>query len=274
MKNLLLIALAFFAFNVNAQNITLKAIADGPKCNGAATGSISLFVDGGTAPYTYAWSNGETTPSISSLFAGTYSVTVNDNGGLISTTTVIIAEPARLALAGFVINVSSSGGSDGGVNLTTRGGTPDFSFAWSNGATTKDIGGLTAGDYTVTVTDGYGCQASLSETVTEMAPLHMGGNSNTQANNNNHSLLAPNGSNGTNMNVSVYPNPTSDFLRVKLNSTESQISVINDNGQIVAAQKFSSENPMVDVSNLPNGNYLVQVKTATETTTKNIVIAK
>ena len=75
--------------------------------------------------------------------------------------------------------------------------------------------------------------------------------------------------------VSIYPNPASDFIEARFQSaTESQISVINVNGQVVAAQKFNNENPKLDVSNLTNGNYIVQVKTATSTTNKNIVIVK
>ena len=75
--------------------------------------------------------------------------------------------------------------------------------------------------------------------------------------------------------VSIYPNPASDFIEARFQSaTESQISVINVNGQIVAAQKFNNENPKLDVSNLTNGNYIVQVKTAISTTNKNIVIVK
>lgn len=279
MKNLLLIAMAFVAFNVNAQNITLKAIAQSPLCHGAATGSIDLVIDGGTSPYTFDWSNGATTQGITGLVAGTYSVTVNDNAGLISTSSIKISEPDQLSVTGMVQNVSSAGGNDGAINLTVRGGTYDYFFAWDNGATSQNIGNLTAGDYSVVVTDGFGCQASLTKTVIEMPQLPIGGVSNSHladnGGSNNHNLLAPGTNNGSNMGLSVYPNPTSNQMNVKMKSaTDALISVINNNGQTVLAQKFSTETPMVDVSNLPNGSYLVQVKTATETTTKNIVIAK
>ena len=279
MKNLFLIALSVVAFNLNAQNINVKAIAQSPLCHGAATGSISLILDGGTAPFTFLWSTGETTSSISSLVAGTYTVTVDDNAGLITSTSIKISEPDQLSLSGFVVNVTTPGGNDGQINLTVGGGTHDYFYAWDNGATSEDIGGLVAGDYSVVVTDGFGCTASLTKTVSEMPQLPYGGIGNTHLNNNggngNRSLNAPNGTTNNNMNIGLYPNPASNFLSVKLKGEgESQISVINTNGQTVLAQKFSSETPMVDVSNLPNGNYIVSVKTATETTSKNIVIAK
>ncbi len=280
MKNLLLTAMAFVAFNVNAQNISIKAIPQNPLCHGAATGSIDLVIDGGQSPFTFLWSTGETTSSISNLVAGTYSVTVNDNGGLISTSSIKISEPDQLASSAFVVNVSSAGGNDGSINLNVRGGTHDYSFAWSNGATSKDIGNLTAGTYSVTITDGFGCQFSLTRTVIEMGQLPAGGinynNHLTQGGNNDGRSLINNENGGTaNMNISLYPNPASDFLSVRMKSTgDSQVTVFNNNGQAVLAQKFYTQNPMVDVSNLPNGNYVVQVKTAAETVNKNVAIVK
>lgn len=279
MKKLLLAAMAFVALSVNAQSVNLKAIAQSPMCFGAATGSIYLTIDGGTAPYTYSWSNGALTPSITNLVAGTYSVTVSDSAGLnTASASVVLAEPAQLSMNALVIDASSTGGSDGGINITTRGGIYDYSYLWSSGQTTEDISNLTAGTYTVTVTDGVGCQASLTKTVSEMpSPLinfghHM---SNSQINLNNNGLIAPNAGNGKNLNISVYPNPTSNFLQIGLKDPkDSEISLYDINGKMVYAQKFSSELPKVDVSNLANGTYVVHVKTATETFNQNVSIAK
>ncbi len=280
MKNLLLIAMAFVAFNVNAQNVTVKAIVESPLCHGAATGSIDLLIDGGQSPFTYLWSNGETTPSISSLIADTYVVTVTDNNGLVTTSSIKISEPDQLTATGFVLNCSQPGSSDGGINLTIRGGTHDYFFAWDNGATSQNISGLVAADYTVVVTDGFGCQVSLTKRVDEPTPMHISGNynslsdNNSTNSNNNGGMLAPNGTAGAgNMNISMYPNPTSNFLSIK-SLGAAEVTVINSNGQVVAAQKTNTENTKVDVSNLPNGNYVVQVKTATETVNKNIAIVK
>lgn len=277
MKNLLLIAMAFVAFNVNAQNVTVKAIVGSPLCHGAATGSIDLVIDGGQAPFTYAWSNGETTPSISGLIADTYVVTVTDNNGLVTSSSIKISEPDQLTATGFVLNCSQPGSSDGGINLTIRGGTHDYFFAWDNGATSQNISGLVAADYTVVVTDGFGCQVSLTKRVDEPTPMHISGTHHSLSDNNSNSgggMLAPNVTAGAgNMNISLYPNPTSNFLSIK-SLAAAEVTVINSNGQVVAAQKTNTENTQVDVSNLPNGNYIVQVKTATETINKNIAIVK
>ena len=275
MKNLLLIALAFVAFNLNAQNVTVKAITQSPVCYGATTGSIDLVIDGGSSPYTFLWSNGATTSSISNLAAGSYSVTVNDNGGLTSSTTLILSQPNKLTASGLVINCSANGASDGSITVTTRGGTPDYSFAWDNGATTSNLSNLTAGTYTLIVTDGQGCQASMTKTVQEpLSPTHL-----SISHGQNHvSGKNPRDLNTgatSNMNVSMYPNPASNFLSVKANEgEETELNMFNGNGQLVSAQKFNNGNTNVDVSNLPHGNYIVQLKSASGITSNNISIVK
>ncbi|TXH53609.1 MAG: PKD domain-containing protein, partial [Bacteroidia bacterium] len=147
-------------------------------CNGGTTGSINLTVNGGTAPYTYSWSNGATTQDISSLAAGTYTVTVNDangsTGGCTATMNVNITQPAAaLTLSETHVNVLCNGGTTGSIDLTPSGGTAPFTYSWSNGATTQDISGLGAGSYTVTVNDANGstggCTATMNVNITQPA---------------------------------------------------------------------------------------------------------
>ncbi|HEX7846083.1 MAG TPA: immunoglobulin domain-containing protein, partial [Chitinophagaceae bacterium] len=136
-------------------------------CFGNSTGSIDLTVAGGTSPYTYAWSNGATTQDITSLPAGTYSVTVTDaNGCTAVLNNIVITQPAAaLALSETHVNVLCFGNSTGSINLTVTGGTSPYTYAWSNGATTQDITSLPAGAYNVTVTDANGCTAVLNNIV-------------------------------------------------------------------------------------------------------------
>jgi gliding motility-associated-like protein len=147
-------------------------------CFGGATGSINLSVAGGTAPYTYAWSNGAITEDISGLAAGTYTVVVSDangaGGGCSATIPVTITQPAAaVSLSTTQTNVLCFGASTGAINLTVAGGTPTYSYVWSNGAVTEDISGLAAGTYTVVVTDANGstggCTATISATITQPA---------------------------------------------------------------------------------------------------------
>src|SRR6185503_17500345 len=74
-------------------------------CNGASTGSIDLTVTGGTAPFTYAWSNGATTQDLTNIPAGTYNVTVTATGGCTQTLNgIVITEPTAIVLSETHVN--------------------------------------------------------------------------------------------------------------------------------------------------------------------------
>ena len=135
-------------------------------CFGLANGSIDLTIDGGTPGYSYTWSNGAVTEDINSLPAGTYSVNITDANGCTNTQTITLTEPPVLTASTTAVtyaggwNVSCNGANDGAIDLTVGGGTPGYSYVWNNGATTEDLSGLTAGTYSVTITDANGCQHS------------------------------------------------------------------------------------------------------------------
>ncbi len=135
------------------------------ECNGEASGSATVTATGGTPPYAYAWSNGGTTATITALTAGTYSVTVTDAADCTANGSVLVGEPAPIILDLFVLNESGPGAGDGAIDLTVSGGTPGYTYAWSTGATTQDIDGLSEGTYAVTVTDNNGCTETGSATV-------------------------------------------------------------------------------------------------------------
>ncbi|MCF8239078.1 MAG: choice-of-anchor J domain-containing protein [Saprospiraceae bacterium] len=147
--------------------ITLDLTSTDVACFGDANGSASVTASNGIPPYTYLWSNGATTASITGLTAGSYSVTVTDeNGnGCEATGSVTIAQPSALALSATVIPESLPGANDGAIDLSVAGGTTPYSYIWSNGPTSQDIQNLAAGTYTVTVTDGNACTSTLSVTV-------------------------------------------------------------------------------------------------------------
>ena len=137
---------------------------------GGADGTASVIATGGTAPYTYLWSNGETTASITGLTAGTYTVTVTDLNGCTAICSVTVQEPGcnlSASTTGNETNVSCNGGSNGAIGVTATGNLVPVTYLWSNGETTASITGLTAGTYTVTVTETPTCTAVASYTVTE-----------------------------------------------------------------------------------------------------------
>jgi len=142
-------------------------------CNGAANGTVTLTVNGGTMPYNYLWNNGFTTQNLTNIAGGNYSVVVHDANGCSTTDVYAITEPAAIALSASVTNVLCNGALTGAIDLTVTGGTGTYTYAWSNSATTEDISGLAAGNYTITVTDinSTACTAVATYTVAQPAGL-------------------------------------------------------------------------------------------------------
>lgn len=141
-------------------------------CNGATNGSITLAPTGGVAPYTYLWSNADTSSSLTGLTGGTYSVTITDANGCTVTENATITDPAILTLSSSSqVDVTSYGGNDGSATVSVTGGTAPYNYLWSNGATTATATGLIAGNYVVTVTDANGCTVSESFTIIQPIPL-------------------------------------------------------------------------------------------------------
>ncbi|MFK8043954.1 MAG: T9SS type A sorting domain-containing protein [Crocinitomicaceae bacterium] len=144
-----------------------NTIISSVSCHGAADGSIQLDILGGTLPYTYAWSDGQTSASATGLGAGTYSVTVTDaNGCMFDLTGIIVTEPLLLANASTnIVDVTCNGLSDGSISLNISGGTLPYTYAWSDGQITASATGLSAGTYSVTVTDANGCTVDVNSIV-------------------------------------------------------------------------------------------------------------
>ncbi len=150
------------------QCLTVTTSGTNVSCFGGNNGTATASATGGTAPFTYAWSTGGNTQTLNNLVAGTYTVTVTAAGNCTGTATRIVTTPAALS-AGTTVTNATGGQSNGAINLSVSGGTPAFAYLWSNGATTEDISGLSAGAYTVTVTDSKGCTATKSATVSNSA---------------------------------------------------------------------------------------------------------
>ncbi|MES2395742.1 MAG: SprB repeat-containing protein, partial [Bacteroidota bacterium] len=138
-------------------------------CNYSNDGTATAIVSGGTSDYTYLWQpGGLTSISINNLSSGTYTLTVTDAKGCTATTNAIIAEPAPLTINFTPSHVSCFAGSNGTLTASPTGGTPNYSYLWaSGGATTASVSNLTAGTYTVTVTDNLGCVETNSAVITQ-----------------------------------------------------------------------------------------------------------
>ena len=132
---------------------------------GNGAGAIDMVISGGTAPFTYTWSSGETTEDISGLSAGSYDFIVTDVNGCEQMMTVEVLNDAGDLAQSFVLTAETCGGSDGSIDLTVTGGTAPYTFSWSSGETTEDISGLSAGTYSCTITDNAGCSISTGDIV-------------------------------------------------------------------------------------------------------------
>ncbi|HLP22075.1 MAG TPA: hypothetical protein VK174_17295, partial [Chitinophagales bacterium] len=158
-----------------AQALTIDSIViTNVSCYGNNTGALTTIVNGGTAPYTYNWGGGLTTPNRNNLVAGTYQLTVTDNKGCSASASATITQPAAALSATIAAtNLSCANNASGSINLTVAGGTTAYSFNWGNGITTQNRTGLNAGTYTVTVTDANSCTVSNTATLTQPASLNI-----------------------------------------------------------------------------------------------------
>ncbi len=144
-----------------------------PSCNSGANGSATVAVSGGTTPYTYSWSpSGGTAATASGLEDGTYTVTVTDAKGCIATQSFTLVEPSALAVTPSHVDILCNGAATGSASVVVSGGTPGYTYSWSpTGGTADTATGLTAGTYTVTITDSKSCSTTESITITEPTAL-------------------------------------------------------------------------------------------------------
>ena len=151
--------------------LTVATIAADVKCAGDASGSISATASGGTLPFTYQWNNGAATSSIQSLSVGTYTLTVMDANGCTSETSAVVSDVAPINVVEKTTDVTCNGIPDGTITIGVTGGSAPFTYQWSNGATSSDLIGLSAGTYTVTLTDNNQCTLVASANIVELAPI-------------------------------------------------------------------------------------------------------
>ncbi|MBN2683449.1 MAG: PKD domain-containing protein [Bacteroidales bacterium] len=128
-------------------------------CFGDTDGTITVTPTGGTPPYSYAYS-----PALSNsgtqnnVAAGNYTLTVTDAHGCFEIGSVTITQPtAPLNVTYTQTNLTCFAENVGSINISVTGGTPSYSYAWSNGMSSEDLTSLGAGSYSVTVTDNHGC---------------------------------------------------------------------------------------------------------------------
>ncbi len=143
-------------------------------CFAGSDGTATANANGGTQPYSYLWSNGETTATATNLQSGTYNVMVTTANGCTTTASVAIAEPATaMSFSASQINLLCNGQNNGSASIVISGGTAPFTYAWNTTPveTSATINNLNAGNYSVIVTDKKGCSVNSNFTITEPSAL-------------------------------------------------------------------------------------------------------
>ncbi len=138
-----------------------------PSCFGGNDALATATASGGTGPYAFQWSSGQTTAQILGLTAGLYTVTVTDAHGCSATSSGSIGTPPALTIATSGGTTACFGGNDALATATASGGTGPYAFLWSSGQTTAQIDGLTAGTYSLTITDAHGCTTTATSNIQE-----------------------------------------------------------------------------------------------------------
>ena len=157
---------------IQSSTITLSGNVTDNLCSGLNNGAIDLTVTGTTGPYTYYWSNGETTEDIANLIAGEYEVFVTDANGCTSTISFNVGEPTALTSTINSTNTSVCGANDGSLTATVFGGTAPYTFDWTNSSnssigTSNSVTGIGDGIYNLSVIDNNGCTLSTNGEVSD-----------------------------------------------------------------------------------------------------------
>lgn len=156
--------------NVSDIQLTTSSITH-VDCFGNNTGAVTTDAQGGVAPYSYTWSNSQTTADLHSLPAGTYTLDVRDNIGCTKNLNVVVNQPPVLTASAVSNNIIECEVTNtGSATVTIGGGTPAYMVTWDNQETTTTAQSLSPGNHTVTITDANNCTANAQVSIEYKAP--------------------------------------------------------------------------------------------------------
>lgn len=225
-------------------------VVNDASCN-QANGSATANPAGGVPPYAYEWNTNPTqnTATAVGLAAGTYTVTVTDAQGCTAEIDVSIDDVfVSINVQMNTENISCAGDNDGAINLTVFGGTEPYSYEWSNGQVGPNVQNLSAGTYTVTVTDANNCSTTETGSITSPSSLSisvtdvMG--SSCSASNGSAMAIASGGTGNLTINWS---NGAVGSSVSNLISGSYTVTAIDDNG-CIAASSFNVPDISSDIT--------------------------
>ena len=208
-------------------------------CSASNEGSAMAIIAGGIEPYTYTWApsanSGDTATGLS---AGSYTLSVTDGCGQMSTGVVTITAPPALKITSSY--KPDAGNCDGTAKVKVSGGVPGYTYSWTGGGTTDSIIGKCAGTYCCTVTDAHGCSDSVCVNITSTMGVYNITNSSA---------------------ITVYPEPNAGVFNISGLKNGQIVEIYNYMGQQLNSIVNNSGNIMhVDISNMANGIYLLKIQ--------------
>ncbi|WP_281233076.1 T9SS type A sorting domain-containing protein [Flavobacterium gelatinilyticum] len=150
----------------------LDAVTSQTDATCSTGGEAEVTPNGGTTPYSYLWSDGQTTAAATGLTAGNYSVVITDANGCTITKNFTIGTTNTLVATTSQTDVLCNGGNTGSASVVPSGAVGPFTYVWSpSGGTADTATGLTAGNYSVTITAGNGCSIVKNFTISEPSAI-------------------------------------------------------------------------------------------------------
>lgn len=224
--------------SINAPNaIRLQEKITPVSCKNMSNGAIDLNISGGTAPYDIAWNTHENTEDIQGLMSGEYSVIVVDAQGCMTSASYTVHSPEALQITATAEDELF--GNDGKIEVQTTGGTAPYAYSWNNGAHGDNLNNVSAGTYSVIVTDKNGCTENLSMNIQAKSEIS------------ENSLL----------HMHLFPNPSTGEMNIKFSkSVNGSLQIIALNGQQLLNTSLNNISYQLDLSAYATGMYYMVVK--------------
>lgn len=241
--------------------LTMNVESNHITCFGAKDGSANLNISGGIPEYQVQWEgpNGfaSNEMSLSDLAEGDYTAVISDATGFSLSQTVMILEPAQIEIVNAEVVNDMNSEANGSINLEVIGGYSPYTYVWSNGESTANISNLTAGTYTLQVTDANGCTAEVSldvDNVSSAIDLEQ------------------------EWNLRIYPVPSIDNINIQANlpSEHNVLKVKDVTGKQIWQSNLSkgSLNHTINVSNWDSGLYLLSIHSDSKVYQRKVIVVK